>query len=108
MFGVVTDHSVQVIIKLLITDQHKIMKLLSPSKHDISRNTFHLQEPTSGLDSAIAGNLMTTLKKYTQTFNKTVVTTIHQPSSAIFHMFDWVLLLTNGHVRTDRRITVHI
>ena len=59
----------------------------------------HQQEPTSGLDAAIAYNLMTTMKAYSETSNKTVVTTIHQPSSAIFHMFNRLLLIVDGHVR---------
>ncbi|XP_013413427.1 ABC transporter G family member 27 isoform X1 [Lingula anatina] len=57
-----------------------------------------LDEPTSGLDSCTAFSLMKNMKDYSAVHNKTVVTTIHQPSSQIFHMFDSLLLLCEGHM----------
>ncbi|CAH1237883.1 ABCG2 [Branchiostoma lanceolatum] len=57
-----------------------------------------LDEPTSGLDSSTAYSLMTTVKQYTEQHNKTVVTTIHQPSSQIYHMFDKLLLMADGEI----------
>ncbi len=56
------------------------------------------QEPTSGLDAALAFKVMTTLQSFTVEKNRTLVTTIHQPSSKIFHMFQTVLLLAGGQV----------
>lgn len=57
-----------------------------------------LDEPTSGLDSAIASSLMSAMTEYAKKWNKIVLTTIHQPSSQIFHMFSTILLLTDGQV----------
>jgi ABC-type multidrug transport system ATPase subunit len=57
-----------------------------------------LQEPTSGLDSSTAHSLMIQLKSYATHYNKTIITTIHQPSSQVYHMFSTLLLLMEGHV----------
>ncbi|GFG38120.1 hypothetical protein Cfor_07570, partial [Coptotermes formosanus] len=54
-------------------------------------------EPTSGLDSFMAQNVALVLKNMALK-GKTVVTTIHQPSSEIFAMFDKVLLMAEGRV----------
>ncbi|KAF3454200.1 hypothetical protein FNV43_RR04647 [Rhamnella rubrinervis] len=54
-----------------------------------------LDEPTSGLDSTTAQRILTTLKRLASG-GRTVVTTIHQPSSRLYHMFDKVVLLSDG------------
>ncbi|KAF5460224.1 hypothetical protein F2P56_020107 [Juglans regia] len=54
-----------------------------------------LDEPTSGLDSTTAQRILTTIKRLAGG-GRTVVTTIHQPSSRIYHMFDKVILLSEG------------
>ena len=52
-------------------------------------------EPTSGLDSFMAANIMELLREFSR-LDKTVVCTIHQPSSQIFTRFDSLLLLAEG------------
>ncbi|XP_041029933.1 ABC transporter G family member 27-like isoform X3 [Carcharodon carcharias] len=57
-----------------------------------------LDEPTSGLDSSTAYSLCFTLKRYVEKHRKTVVSSIHQPSSQIYHMFDKLLLMSEGEI----------
>ncbi|KAA8521077.1 hypothetical protein F0562_011770 [Nyssa sinensis] len=54
-----------------------------------------LDEPTSGLDSTTAQRILTTVKRLA-TGGRTVITTIHQPSSRLYHMFDKLMLLSEG------------
>ncbi|KAF1794373.1 P-loop containing nucleoside triphosphate hydrolase [Phytophthora cactorum] len=54
-----------------------------------------LDEPTSGLDSASTHNVMQFVSKLCQE-NKTVICTIHQPSSLVYEMFSNVVILTAG------------
>lgn len=44
-------------------------------------------EPTSGLDSFMAQNVVTVLREMAMK-GKVVISTIHQPSSEVFAMFD--------------------
>ncbi|KAL1307274.1 hypothetical protein AAHE18_17G020900 [Arachis hypogaea] len=55
-----------------------------------------LDEPTSGLDSTSANKLLLTLQGLAKG-GRTIITTIHQPSSRIFHMFDKLLLISEGY-----------
>jgi len=59
-----------------------------------------LDEPTSGLDSYAAYSIVNTLKDLAK-LGCTVISTIHQPSSEVFHLFDRVLLLTSGRLIFD-------
>ncbi|KAF2898582.1 hypothetical protein ILUMI_07596, partial [Ignelater luminosus] len=54
-------------------------------------------EPTSGLDSCMALNVVQVLKRLAQT-GKTIICTVHQPSSEVFAMFDKLLLMAEGRV----------
>lgn len=54
-------------------------------------------EPTSGLDSFMAQNVVLVLKNMALK-GKTVVCTIHQPSSEVFALFDKILLMAEGRV----------
>lgn len=55
-----------------------------------------LDEPTSGLDSTAAHRLVGTLGSLAKK-GKTVVTSVHQPSSRVYQMFDRVLVLSEGY-----------
>lgn len=57
-----------------------------------------LDEPTSGLDSTSAVALMRILDKLAKRGGKTIITSIHQPSSAVFFGFDKLMLLADGNV----------
>ncbi|XP_075237816.1 uncharacterized protein LOC142334036 [Lycorma delicatula] len=54
-------------------------------------------EPTSGLDSFMALNVVTVLKSLSNK-GKTIICTIHQPSSEVYAMFDKILLMAEGRV----------
>eukprot|EP00249_Psilotum_nudum_P018413 c26792_g1_i1 orf=1348-2817(-) len=56
-----------------------------------------LDEPTSGLDSTTALHILQLLQNIAIQRSLTVVTTLHQPSSRMFHMFDKLILLSEGH-----------
>ncbi|CAG2103033.1 unnamed protein product [Medioppia subpectinata] len=66
-------------------------------------------EPTTGLDSFMAQNIVQTLKtmasegrtitlKTMASEGRTIVCTIHQPSSQVFALFDHILLMADGRV----------
>jgi hypothetical protein len=59
-----------------------------------------LDEPTSGLDSYAAYIVINILKDLAMS-GCTVLCTIHQPSSEVFHLFDRVLLLSEGRTFYD-------
>lgn len=56
-----------------------------------------LDEPTSGLDSTSAVSLMKTLRSLAQQ-GRTIIMSIHQPSSQVFQSFDSLLLLADGNI----------
>lgn len=57
-----------------------------------------LDEPTSGLDTVNAYNVVSHLTSLAHDHNRTIVLTIHQPPSEVYHMIDDLLLLAGGRV----------
>lgn len=55
-----------------------------------------LDEPSSGLDAYSAYELMKLLKAITSRTKRTVLVSVHQPSSQIFKLFDGLILLAKG------------
>ena len=54
-----------------------------------------VDEPTSGLDSFMAENVISALQAIAEE-GRTILTTIHQPSSELYQMFDRLLLMSEG------------
>ncbi|XP_044488294.1 ABC transporter G family member 21 [Mangifera indica] len=61
----------------------------------VNPNLLLLDEPTSGLDSTTAQRIVATLRGLARG-GRTVITTIHQPSSRLYRMFDKVVVLSEG------------
>jgi hypothetical protein len=57
-----------------------------------------LDEPTTGMDSFTALSIMELLGGLAKEQARTVITTIHQPSSDIFEMMDLLVLLAKGKI----------
>lgn len=55
-----------------------------------------LDEPTSGLDSAASFKVMSYVRDVAKANNLIVISSIHQPSTATFQLFDKLLLLSGG------------
>ena len=54
-------------------------------------------EPTSGLDSFMAMTIVESMRRLAEQ-GKTIICTIHQPSSEVFEKFDRLLLMAEGRV----------
>lgn len=57
----------------------------------------YLDEPTSGLDTFTAFAVMSILKSVAVS-GRTIISTIHQPSSDIFYLFDDLILMNAGEI----------
>ena len=71
----------------------------APRSHFRPQYTIHnayFQEPTSGLDAGLALRIMQELVTWCVKEKKILLTTIHQPSSQIFHMFEDLIFLCDG------------
>ena len=60
-------------------------------------NLLFFDEPTSGLDSFMAMSIVDSMKKMAK-LGKTIICTIHQPSSEIFEKFHRLCLLAEGRL----------
>lgn len=56
-----------------------------------------LDEPTSGLDSTTALKIIETIKEIAIKENCIIISSIHQPSSTIFQIFDNLVILAEGY-----------
>jgi ABC-type multidrug transport system ATPase subunit len=56
-----------------------------------------LDEPTSGLDSFTALKIVKLLIEQAR-MGKMVISTIHQPGSQIYSLFDRLILMADGHI----------
>lgn len=54
-------------------------------------------EPTSGLDSFMAMSIVDSMRNLAKK-GKTIICTIHQPSSEVYEMFDRLFLMAEGRV----------
>ena len=70
-----------------------------------------LDEPTTGLDSASAYFVVQTLRNIAHD-GKTVISSIHQPSSEVFALFDDLFLLSGGQTiyfgAAETAVEVHL
>ena len=57
-----------------------------------------LDEPTSGLDAFTAIKICRILQTLAREKGKTIISTIHQPSSQSFALFDRLILMADGHI----------
>ena len=56
-----------------------------------------LDEPTSGLDSTYAFNMVKRLRNLCKIGGTSIIASVHQPSSELFHSFDSLLALSLGY-----------
>jgi len=64
----------------------------------VSSQLLFLDEPTTGLDSHSASNLVHLLKLISAKNNSAILCTIHQPSSEVFALFDIVIFMKAGRI----------
>jgi ABC-type multidrug transport system ATPase subunit len=78
-----------------------------------SPSLLYVDEPTTGLDSVMAASVVKTLKEMasgsgSNPIQRTVIASIHQPSSDIYRMFDKLYFLVDGRMcyfgPTDRAV----
>eukprot|EP00359_Climacostomum_virens_P005847 CAMPEP_0204901990 /NCGR_PEP_ID=MMETSP1397-20131031/3404_1 /ASSEMBLY_ACC=CAM_ASM_000891 /TAXON_ID=49980 /ORGANISM="Climacostomum Climacostomum virens, Strain Stock W-24" /LENGTH=605 /DNA_ID=CAMNT_0052070429 /DNA_START=798 /DNA_END=2612 /DNA_ORIENTATION=- len=63
----------------------------------VNPSVLFLDEPTSGLDSFTALAIMKLIKEQAK-LGRTVICTLHQPSSEIVELIDSLIVMTDGHI----------
>ncbi|KAL5121691.1 hypothetical protein ACEQ8H_000378 [Pleosporales sp. CAS-2024a] len=64
-----------------------------------------LDEPTSGLDSAASYEVMNFVRNIAKKYKIIVITSIHQPSTTTFELFDKLMLLSRGKIAYNGPVT---
>ena len=66
-----------------------------------SPSLLFLDEPTTGLDSATALEVMQLISNIKKQDNMTIISILHQPSSELLELFDKVIVLCDGMIVFD-------
>lgn len=91
----VADHKVGNIIIRGVSGGEKRRTVIASQVVTLPRIIF-LDEPTTGLDSAAAYNVMKAIITTAKSHHLTVIASIHQPSSEVFALFDKLYLISRG------------
>lgn len=91
-----TNPSIMLLDVSIFTFLKIFLRINNFNSYKTNKHKFLHQEPTSGLDSHAASEIISSLQRYAAQEHKTVVMTVHQPSSQMFHLFDRLLLLCRG------------
>lgn len=73
-------------------------RVLIASEVLLNRDILMLDEPTTGLDSHLALELMLMIKKYVQEENRIALISLHQPGPALFELIDDLIFFFNGDI----------
>jgi ABC-type multidrug transport system ATPase subunit len=83
------------LLKLLVFYNEKLILIFNQIITNPS--ILFCDEPTSGLDSFMAVSIVESMKKLAKK-GKTIICTIHQPSSELYELFDKLCLLAEGRL----------
>ena len=95
--GKATDTLIGVVGRIKGISGGEMKRLALASELLTNPSLMFCDEPTSGLDSFMAASVVEGLKNLAKD-GRTVICTIHQPSSQIYAMFDRLLLMAEGKI----------
>ncbi|CAG2165983.1 unnamed protein product [Oppiella nova] len=78
--------------------QQKRLSIAIELTQYVKPNLLCIDEPTTGLDSNAAENVMKCLKQLSESHGIAVITSIHQPNNDILMLFDQIYVLAKGGV----------